>query len=166
MIEFKECFCIISDFTYRYLINMGWIPIRNFCLDSDLGKFKTGSGSLINSFGSTTLEYRSTQVLNTDPIWIQIHNTDFCITIHFLKHVSYVLLYPSPFDQYKKSLIWTWIQIHILIYGDPLDCKKVINNGYRNSDIRNFFMYVPEYRKTLILNNSAHQSFFSLHTGT
>ena len=32
--------------------------IRNFCLDPDpeLGKFKAGSGSGINSLGSTTLE--------------------------------------------------------------------------------------------------------------
>ena len=55
LIEFKGCFCIISNYTGTYLINTGWI--RNFCLDPDpeLGKFKAGSGSGINSFGSTTL---------------------------------------------------------------------------------------------------------------
>ena len=39
-----------------YLNNMGWIQIRNFCLDPDpeLRKFKAGSG--INLSGSTTLE--------------------------------------------------------------------------------------------------------------
>ena len=26
--EFKGCFCIISDYTHRYLINIGWIQIR------------------------------------------------------------------------------------------------------------------------------------------
>ena len=34
---------------------MGWIRIRNFCPDPELGKFKVGSGSGINNSGSTTL---------------------------------------------------------------------------------------------------------------
>ena len=39
-----------------YFINIGWIRIRNFCLDPELGKFKTGSGSGINNSGFTTLQ--------------------------------------------------------------------------------------------------------------
>ena len=39
------------------MLNREWQIVRNFCLDPDpeLGKFKAGSGSGINSFGSTTL---------------------------------------------------------------------------------------------------------------
>ena len=46
--------------------NIGWIRIRNFCLDPDpeLGKFKAGSGSGINHFGSTTLVFSLTALGN------------------------------------------------------------------------------------------------------
>ena len=60
LIEFMGCFCIISDYTFLITViqvGSGSAWIQNFCLDPDpeLGKFKAGSGSGINSFGSTTL---------------------------------------------------------------------------------------------------------------
>ena len=40
LIDFKVCFLLFIN--KRYFINVGWIRIRNFCLDPnpELGKFK------------------------------------------------------------------------------------------------------------------------------
>ena len=56
---------------YTYLINIGWIRIR-IRMDPELGKFKVGSGSGINHFGSTTT------LLKSDP---EIKFFSFCAVL-------------------------------------------------------------------------------------
>ena len=58
-------------------MNIGWIRIRNFCLDpdSELGNFKAGSGSGINHSGSATLLFRTLGITN---------HTQFVFVLDFL----------------------------------------------------------------------------------
>ena len=91
--------------------------IRNFCLDPELGKFKAGSVSGINNFGSTTL---------VSPVTVK----DCVESVSNGEHGAVTKLLP---EKSYKSYCWLWavFRIRIRFIRNRIQSKTWIRIQFR-----------------------------------